>query len=294
MNLTSALILSDKSSGSSVLQRELAKHPAVNIMRKPHHQENETLFWSKAAAVLDLAQPAMIDSSILPMSRSVASEALARLLDDNLDQAGPAPRTAVEVFAAWKRLAAAYGPVFLEKSPHHLHNRAVLELLLEAQRDLVDLEFRFVGLVRNPVDTMYSMWNRWKTVPEAREGEWCRAYSNLLWLKETAPEHTIIIKYEDLIADPATIAALVEFIGVSPDPLVGADLHGGSLQAWRSDSGFGYEPGPAVRRIAARFGYTAAELDNTGSALWPIRRRALSAIRRARVLVGAFRRTVRG
>lgn len=291
MNLISVLILSDKSSGSSILQLELAKHSAVNTMRTSHHEENETLYWSKAAAVLDLHQPEMIDSSILPMARTVAGEALERLLQDNLDEPGPTPITRAELFGAWHQLTAFYGPVFLEKSPHHLHNRAVLELLLDAQRELSDVDFRFVGLVRNPVDTMYSMWNRWKTVPEAREGEWCRAYSNLLWLKENAPEHTTIVRYEDLITDPEAIGALVEFVGVDREPNVGADLHDGSLQAWRTDSSFGYQPGAEVRRTAAQFGYAAADLDNARSAVWPIRRRALSVVRRVRTRAGSLLRS---
>jgi uncharacterized protein YceK len=290
MNPISALILSDKSSGSSVLQRELAKHSAVNIMRKPHHQENETLFWSKAAAVLDLPQPAMIDSSILPMSRPVASEALDRLLRDNLAEPGPTPTTASELFASWHQLATTYGPVFLEKSPHHLHNRAVLELLLDARRELTDIDFRFVGLVRNPVDTMYSMWKRWKIVPEARESEWCRAYGNLLWLKETAPAQTSVVRYEDLIADPEAVTALLDFVGVGPEPAVGTGFRSGSLQSWRSDSGFGYQPSSEVRRIASHFGYTDGDLDNAASRLWPFRRIATSAARRARTWVGSLRR----
>ena len=286
MNLTSVLILSDKSSGSSVLQRELVKHSAVNIMRKPHHNENETLYWSKAAAVLDLPQPSMIDSSILPMRPSVASDALESLLRDNLTDPGPTPATTPELFAAWRQLTKTYGPVFLEKSPHHLHNRSVLELLLDAQRELTDIDFRFIGLVRNPVDTLYSMWKRWKTIPEAREGEWCRTYENLLWLKEAAPDTTHVVRYEDLIAEPQTTTALLDFIGVSPEPQVGRELHGGSLQSWRSDSSFGYQPGAEVRRIASRFGYADTDLENSRSPLWPIRRVVVNTARRARTWLG--------
>jgi hypothetical protein len=277
-----------------VLQRELAKHSAVSIMRRPHHNENETLYWSKAAAVLDLPQPPMIDSSILPMSRTVARAALERLLHDNLDDPGPTPETAQSLNEAWHQLTVAYGPVFLEKSPHHLHSRPVLELLLDAQRELTDVEFRFVGLVRNPIDTMYSMWKRWKTVPETREREWCRTYENLLWLEAAAPDTTQTVRYEDLIADPQSMSSLLDFIGVDAEPQVGAELHGASLQSWRADSGFGYQPGHEVRRLATRFGYSESDLNNTGNRTWPVRRTAASTARRARTWVGTLRKRAQG
>ncbi|MDJ0953318.1 MAG: sulfotransferase [Acidimicrobiia bacterium] len=293
MNPTSALILSDKSSGSSVLQRELARHSAVSIMRKPQHQEDETLYWSKAAAVLGLDQPPMIDSTILPMEREVALDSMETLLADNLPEPIPAPQSRSEIFSAWEQLAVEYGPVFLEKSPHHLHNVAVLQLLLAAQDATPDVDFRFIGLVRNPVDTMYSMWTRWRTPPEAREGEWCRAYSNLQWLSEQAPEHTHVIRYEDLTGDPGALRDLFGFLGVEPETGAGETLHRRSVQAWRNDRGFGYQPSEQVRRIAASFGYAEDDLANPHRLTWPLRRTVLSTGRSLRTAAGRARRLLR-
>ncbi len=293
MNLTSALILSDKSSGSSVLQRELAKHSDINLMSRPPHQEGETLYWSKAAAVLGLPQPAMMDSTVLPMKRAAAQQAVQELVRDNLSQPDDYPTDKSGLFATWRDLTSQYGPVFLEKSPHHLHNRAVLELLLEAQRDLTEISFRYIGLVRNPVDTLYSMWKRWKTVPEAREGEWCRTYGNLLWLKEVAPQSTHIVRYEDLVSDPDAIRRLCDFVGVSWQQGMGDALHRSSLQAWRSDASFGYTPGDQVRAIAAAFNYEEADLETSKSWAWPARREVGHRVRRARLWVGSRRRQLR-
>ncbi len=293
MNPTSALILSDKSSGSSVLQRELARHSAVSIMRKPQHQEDETLYWSKAAAVLGLDQPRMIDSIILPMERQVALDSLEQLFADNLPEPIPPPQSRSEIFSAWRLLAVEYGPVFLEKSPHHLHNVDVLELLLAARDATPDVRFRFVGLVRNPVDTMYSMWKRWRTPPEAREGEWCRAYSNLQWLHEQAPEHTHLIRYEDLTADPGALGDLFGFLGLELEAGLGETLHSRSVQAWRNDRGFGYQPSEQVRRIAASFGYSDEDLANPLSRTWPLRRTLVSTGRSLRSAAGRVRRLLR-
>ena len=293
MNPTSALILSDKSSGSSVLQRELARHSAVSTMRKPQHQEDETLYWSKAAAVLGLDQPKMIDSTILPMQRQVALDSLEQLFADNLPDPIPAPQSRSEIFSAWQRLAAHYGPVFLEKSPHHLHNAEVLQLLLAARDATPEVNFRFIGLVRNPVDTMYSMWKRWRTPPEAREAEWCRAYANLQWLIAQAPDHTHVIRYEDLTGDPGALGDLLGFLGLSSEAGVGDTLHRRSVQTWRNDRGFGYQPSTEVRRIATSLGYSDDDLANPGHWTWPLRRTVLSTTRSVRSAAGRIRHRLR-
>jgi hypothetical protein len=288
MKPLSVLILSDKSSGSSVLQRELARHSAIKTMRRPPHQEGETLFWSKAAALFDLPQPPMIDSTLLPMSRHRAHGDIASLLADNLTQSVGVPETREQLFDVWRLLTLEYAPVFLEKSPHHLHNRAVLELVLETSARLRDVEFRFVGLVRNPVDTLYSMWKRWRTVPEARAVEWCRAYGNLLWLSDEAPDLTRVVRYEDLVADPAEMRDLLDFLGLQPESAVGYEFHRGSLGAWRNDPHFGYQPDLQLRALALEFGYSPDEVENRPSGWWPVEREVWSRGRRVRTRAGSI------
>ncbi len=248
--------------------------------------EGETLFWSKAAALLGLPQPEMIDSKLLPMSRKDASVALARLIADNLDEPGPPPVTREQVFETWARLAAQYQPVFLEKSPHHLHNHAVLELLLDAEAKLDDVQFRFIGLVRNPLDTLYSMWRRWRTIPEKRSAEWSRVYTNLQWLQQTAPDRTMVVRYEDLVSDPAVIEDLLGFIGVAPEPGVGQGFHRGSLGSWQADSRFGYQPSDDLRAVAAIYGYGPGELDNPPNRWWPVDRELRAGSRAIRTRAG--------
>ena len=58
------IILSTKSSGSSVLLRLLTQDGYGQHISKTRHGENETLYWVKAAAILGLPQVNMHDSEI--------------------------------------------------------------------------------------------------------------------------------------------------------------------------------------------------------------------------------------
>ena len=102
-----------------------------------------------------------------------------------------------------------FGPVFVEKSPHHLHQWAALDLLLEAVRLLPETDFRFVGLVRSPMDVLYSMWRRWRTDPEYFQHHWRLAYENLLRFKQHADGQLLMVRYEDLAAHDTSVATFV-------------------------------------------------------------------------------------
>ena len=60
--LTCVFILSEKSSGSSMLWRALTR--ALNIQQYPKtkHFESETLFWTKAASLLEKPQLKMLST----------------------------------------------------------------------------------------------------------------------------------------------------------------------------------------------------------------------------------------
>ena len=76
---TCAMILSDKSSGSSMLQRELAKHPDIRTVGWTRHNENETLYWNKAAIVLGMPHEDLYRSE-LPMPVDDARDQLLEFL----------------------------------------------------------------------------------------------------------------------------------------------------------------------------------------------------------------------
>lgn len=285
---TCALILSDKSSGSSILQTELLKHPSVRALAKTPHQEGETLFWNKAVALLGLRQERIAHSHVLPMEFSTARQALESLVTDNVPGfMVPADDRAL-VFEGWRALATAHGPVFLEKSPHHLHYRDALSLILEAENRLPDLPFRFIGLVRDPMDTIYSMWNRWRVPPERSQHDWVRAYQNLLWLQEQVGERMVLVRYEDLISDRAQLRRVCALLEIDLVTGMGSGFSSGSVRAWRKDRGFGFQPASEVKELAHALGYPIME--PAASRLWPLRREFILATRRLRSRGGQLSR----
>ena len=88
-NHKNIIILSEKSSGSSACQNLLTKLGKVQHVSKTRHYQNETLYWTKAASILDLPQVKMVDSEV-PIEPEKAKTALILLLKENLDHYVPA------------------------------------------------------------------------------------------------------------------------------------------------------------------------------------------------------------
>jgi hypothetical protein len=282
------VILSARSSGSSALQNLLVKSPGVRHIDRTPHFENETLFWVRAAAVLGRPQVKMADSR-LPFPAAQARRDLRALLRDNIGPGyGPPAADQALVFDGWRDLCRHYAPVFIEKSPHHLHQWAALELLLESLDCVPEVDMLFVGLARNPMDTLYSMWQRWRGLPERNERDWQIAYTNLLRLRDIAGRRLVIIRYEDMVRDVARLAPIYRFMGVPDEPP--GYLHDKSLGRWRSDPRFRFELAPATIELAEQFGYHRAEMDNRGSPIWPIYAAASRLyVRRVKPLVRSLR-----
>lgn len=124
------IILSEKSSGSSVFHRILADTPGVNTARWTRHQEMETLYWTKAASVLDRPQVKMHQSEV-PIERNRARRELIEFLHRNLDHYAPPDDDQDLILDGWRDLCRQRGPIYCEKSPHHLVQWSNLELILE-------------------------------------------------------------------------------------------------------------------------------------------------------------------
>lgn len=290
------IILSNKSSGSSACQNLLAKVSDVRHVRKTRHYQNETLYWTKAASILGLHQEPMLDSEV-PIPAVAAREDLLALLRDNLSDADDLPADDRSlVFEGWRRLCREYAPVFLEKSPHHLCQRACLDLILEAERELPEVDFCLIGLIRNPMDQLYSAYTRWRTVPELYQLEWLRACRNLCDLQERA-DRLVVLRYEDMVRDPTVLQPVLDFIEVGWSLPASDYLHTRSVQRWKSDPWFGFQLAPEVRELAIRLGYTPEELDNRSRRLWPVARRFTRTLYKAatpaRKLARALLRRVR-
>lgn len=269
MNTKNLIILSEKSSGSSVLQGLLADCSEIRNVEKTRHFENETLYWTAAASFLNLPQIKMVDSEV-PMRRSQARRELEALIVDNLQCEIPEfddPREFV--FWGWRELCHHYAPVFLEKSPHHLCQWSALELILEFSDRTDDVDVRFIGLVRSPMDTIYSQYDRWRSPPGRVERQWVIAYDNLKRLKAMLGERLSVVRYEDLVTSSQTIRQIIEDLGLDYSGDAKEILHKSSLRKWDRDSRFGFSLSEETIELAQEYGYTREELLNEGSSiLW--------------------------
>ena len=273
----SIIILSEKASGSSACQNLLAKFADVRHVARTRHYQNETLYWTKAASVLGLPQRKMVDSEV-PIPPARARRDLVELLRTNLDDFQPPADDHELIESGWRSLCLHHAPIFLEKSPHHLCQWSALELILEFARRTEDIDTLLIGLVRNPMATLYSNYREWKSPPEQVERQWCAAYRNLLRLKEEAGDRLVVVRYEDIVTSLEYMAPVFAFCGVQTDDADNDYLHRKSLQRWRKDTLFGHELADETVALAGEFGYRREELANDPHPLWPVTRNLSRAI----------------
>lgn len=266
------IILSEKSSGSSACQNLLAKSANIRHVAKTRHYENETLYWIKAAALLGKQQVNMVDS-IVPFTRKQAKAGLITLLQDNLDGYTPPADDEVLIREGWQRLCKQYGPIFLEKSPHHLCQWSALELIMEQMRTETNVDFLVIGLIRNPMDTIYSQYQRWKSPPAAVEKQWMIAYQNLLRLKGLIGDQLVLVRYEDMVLSSETLAPVFQFCEVTTNSTNTSYFHRQSIQKWKQDRLFGFTLSEEAIALAETYGYTKDELLNETHPLWPLTQR---------------------
>ena len=265
------VILSEKSSGSSACQNLLAKFEDIKYVQKTRHYENETLYWTKAASILGLPQRDMLDSEV-PIERDRARTDLITLLRDNLDDYSPADDDRSLIFDGWRQLCESYTPIFVEKSPHHLFQWSALELIVECQQRYPEIDFLLLGLIRNPMDTIYSQFQRWRAHPEKLQAQWLVAYQNLLKLKEVAGEKLVIIRYEDMVSSLSYLQPVFQFCEAKVSDADQHYLHRDSLMNWKRDSTFGFALSEEVISLAQRYGYQLDELQNEPTMFWPVYR----------------------
>ena len=261
------IILSSKSSGSSALQNLLVRFPQVNHITKTRHFEYETLFWTKAASILDLPQVDMLDSEV-PISKEKAKSDLVSLLTENIETYSPPNDDDELIFGGWKRLCQEYSPVFLEKSPHHLHQWSALELIAKCIEKFPEIDFLLIGLVRNPMAILYSAWDRWKSIPEKNQYEWFAEYSNLLKIKDLVGDKLVIVKYEEMVKRSSCLKKVFDFIGVTETDGFEGYLHSKSLEKWKQDKLYGFKLSEEVTALAKKYGYTSDELSNESNIFW--------------------------
>lgn len=273
------IILSSKSSGSSACQNLLARFADIKYVSKTRHFENETLYWTKAASILGLPQQKMIDSEV-PISSEKARKDLIELLGNNLENYTPPYNDVELIFGGWRKLCKRFSPIFLEKSPHHLFQWSALELILRCMEMMKDVDFLFIGLVRNPMDTIYSAFRRWGTLPEKLQYEWLTAYQNLRKLSGLVGDKMIIVRYEDMVSSLGCMDRIFSFCNVDMNDADFNYLHTGSIAKWKQDKLYGFALSDEVVSLAETYGYKKEDLINGSNILWPAYRNLLSIVKK--------------
>jgi hypothetical protein len=266
------IILSAKSSGSSALQNLLTSARDIQKVASTRHYENETLYWTKAASILERPQVPMLDSEV-PIPAERAKKELIEFLQENVPSFQVPQNDEALVFGGWEALATQYAPIFLEKSPHHLLQWSCLELVAEAMGRRPDVEYLVIGLVRNPMDVIYSAWSRWRIYPRLKQYEWKREYENLLKARSLFGQRMVMLRYEDMVSDPESLSPILKFIGAEDQLARLRDnyLHKRSVAKWRQDKKFSFHLDPDVVALAVKLGYQPeAFVHDNQNGLWDL------------------------
>ena len=266
--MTVVVLLSDKRSGSTMLEEEICKHPDISPVDYTPHTFRETQHFLKGAVMLGMPSVMFMGGKRYTNFGSAAN-ARAYLIDcvrGNVPEFIPPSDDRALVFEGWEALCARFArPVFFEKSPHHLSSWGALSLLLE-WIETTPRSVRVIGLTRNPLSVQASAKELFATDPESRQYGWLMKQQNLLTLAAMLPAGIYRhVRYEDVVARPADmLAELFAFIGVDPAPAFEqrSAVNAASLEKWREDDTFTLQLAPEVRQMARTFGYSDDELDN--------------------------------
>lgn len=266
MQPTVVLLLSDKRSGSTILQQELCKHAGVKQVDYSPHTYEETQHWLKGAALLDMPGRLYYGHKVYPTykNKAVARTYLVDEIKSNLPDFNCDISDRDLVFQGWEALCRKYAqPVFFEKSPQHIAQWAALSLMLEWIKT-TEFRVKVVGLVRNPLSVLYSAEELFLSNPEVRQFGWMDMYHNLIVFREMIPSDKFhLVRYEDLIAKPVgEFGKILEFIGMPENDQIGRTVHDKSANKWRDDPRFTVRLHESVKQTARYFGYTDDELDN--------------------------------
>ncbi len=253
------ILLSEKSSGSSIFQREISKHSKIRTVEWAPHSEAETLFWVKAANIMGYPKDAFWRSRP-PFPARYSRRSIERILKNNTETILDNDDDWEFLKSGWEQLIDSFGPVFFEKSPHHLNQWPALScinrFIAETKKDV-----KFIGLVRNPMSVIYSTQQRWMSGVYERQFMWEQSYRNLLAMQQLHPDRMVILRYEDLIHAPIDeFSRILSFIGLDYEDQIGGDLHANSIEKWTVDEAFSFTMAPSVLLLGKHFGYSEEEM----------------------------------
>jgi hypothetical protein len=248
------ILLSSKCAGSSALQYYLEKNYDIKTILHTQHFEKETLYWTKVASVLGYPQQRMHRSEV-PIKPDAALQSLTDFLSRNNVVLQERNVTKYFFFEAFYSVACNAGTSVIEKSPHHLFNESNLSLIFEFSKYIADrADVVLIGLVRNPMDTVYSAWKRWNFNTVKFEREWLQSYLNL---KQIADERNVsleLLLYEQIVKDPSYLEQLMVNHGFNKlrDSY---KLEARSLGKWMLDNSFHHHLTNDTMKLARTLGY---------------------------------------
>lgn len=246
-----------------MFERELCKHPDINHVAYTPHSYNESHHWTMAACMMGGKKSS--DKNCMGYgSKAAARQYMIDGLLGNIPDFELPENDGSLVFEGWDALCKKYAqPVFFEKSPQLIHRWDALELLLQWY-EKTDFNFRFIGLIRNPMAVMNSAQMLFGTDPAERQFGWADSCRNLVRFEDrVSSENFLLVKYEDLIARPLeTFSQVCDFIGVKPDGGIGKDVHSHSLNAWKKVKGFTLQLDENVAAIAKGYDYSDEDMVN--------------------------------
>lgn len=280
---TVLILLSDKRSGSTLIQRELLQHPLIQTVKYSPHAYLETHFWTKSAKSLSGVQNRKFENRSYKInenrilssygSRKNAEVLLKELLIQN-DVAISDIDNDLEdlIFKGWDRLCDKYADtVFFEKSPQILASPSALELLLKWIRQ-TKYEVKILVLVRNPLSIMYSAQKLFYTDPVKRQVGWIELMENLSnFLKELNSDQWKSIRYEDLIQEPEVqFKSICNWLRINYISELGKLSHRESMEKWKSDKFFDFQLNEEATALAIKYGYSIQELENDNKLREPL------------------------
>ncbi|MEZ4972122.1 MAG: hypothetical protein R2820_02380 [Cyclobacteriaceae bacterium] len=256
------ILLSSKCSGSSAFQRYLVENYGFDTIPNSGHWESETLYWTKVASVLKLPQMSMHRSQV-PYSQSRALKRLRSFFKAQgvrFDSDEPTKEMMFELF--FQLTETVNCPLIIEKSPHHIFNPTNIELIMQFREYIKERASVVVlGLVRNPLDTVYSAWKRWRFNCKAFEKEWQKSYFNLKKLME-ANASIEFFKYEALSESTQSLDGFLENVIGVPKKCDCYTLNTSSVAKWRRDPEFMHHLESQTVQLGQFYGYAEQEMYN--------------------------------
>jgi SAM-dependent methyltransferase len=254
----SIVCLAAKRSGTTALHQAFVKHPDVRICHHDQAASNwEPDFWVLAASVLEAQEGTR-------KNVSVAWEQFLFKLATIAPGLRPVPPLDEDkIFEIWNSVLERYPPTVFDKSPKYLGSTRALDLMRKYRERGNDI--RFIALVRDPCDVISSQYELWKGnhptgVPELRDQAWTRYYENLEGFCEAiGRENCLIVRYEDLSADPAKwFAKIYGHCGLRDVPETYAHIRPVSVGRYKRSKNSliaAWQPSEQLQHVARRYGY---------------------------------------